>query len=61
MSKRNRCPINLKTKEMFECYDCPIKDDCLEDICDDFRGYVVKGAAKLGMKISKILKDQKGI
>ena len=61
MNKRNKCPINPKTKEMFECYDCPIKDRCLEDMCDNFSEYVIRGAAKLGKKISKILKEQKGI
>ena len=61
MGKQIKCPINQKTKEMFECSDCPIKEDCLEDICDDFREYVVKGASRLGRDISRILRERGGI
>ncbi len=59
--KKIICPINPKTKEKFECIDCPIRDACIQDMCDDYELYVMKGAAKLGRKITKLLKERRGI
>ena len=61
MGKQIKCPMNLDTKEMFECLDCPFEDNCIEDMCDDFTKYVVKGATKLSAGISEVLKGQRGI
>uniref|UniRef100_A0A6H2A466 Transposase n=1 Tax=viral metagenome TaxID=1070528 RepID=A0A6H2A466_9ZZZZ len=59
--KKITCPMNPKTKERLECNDCPLRDDCIQDLCDDFEEYVIKAAAKLGKKITKLLKEKRGI
>ena len=59
--KKIICPINPKTKEKFECQDCKYQDACIQDRCDDFEEYVIKEAAKLGKKITKLLKERRGI
>jgi len=61
MPRKIICPINPKAKEKFECQDCSLRDDCIQDLCDDFEEDVVKGAAKLGRKIAKVLKERRGI
>jgi hypothetical protein len=50
------CPVNPKTKEKFECYDCPLRDTCLEDILNDAEKKVMKIYAIAHRKIAKILK-----
>ena len=55
------CPINLKTKEKFECNDCPYKDACIEDILDDARQESMRAYAKADKKIGKLLKERRGI
>uniref|UniRef100_A0A6M3JT85 Uncharacterized protein n=1 Tax=viral metagenome TaxID=1070528 RepID=A0A6M3JT85_9ZZZZ len=59
--KKIICPINLKTKEKFECKDCKFRDACIEDILDDLQQLFIKGAAKAGKNIGKLLKERRGI
>ncbi len=61
MSRKIKCPINQKTKEKYECKDCKLQDDCIEDILNDFQQDCIKGAAKVGKQIAKILKEKRGI
>ena len=61
MPKRIRCPINLKTKERFECIDCKYNDDCISDICDDFTKDMLKHASELSKRIIKIIKRKRNI
>ena len=59
--KKIICPINPKTKEKYECQDCPVKDACIEDMCSDFEKDVIRKAGKLGRKIGKLLKERRWI
>jgi len=59
--KKIICPINPRTKEKFECRDCKLREACIEDICSDYEKYVIKGAARLGRRITKVLKERRGI
>ena len=61
MSRKIKCPINPKTKAKFECFDCPLKNDCIQDRCDDFEDIVIEEAAKLGKWITKLLIERRGI
>jgi predicted nucleic acid-binding Zn ribbon protein len=53
------CPINRNTKEDFECIDCPIKDDCPQDIYDDAATECLKIWAEADKKISKIMRRKR--
>ena len=55
------CPINSKTKEEFECKDCKYRFACIEDILNDLQQVFIKGAAKAGKDIGKLLKERRGI
>jgi hypothetical protein len=59
--KKIVCPINPKSKEKFECLDCPIRDSCIEDMCNDFEESVISRAAKLGKQITSLFKEKRGI
>ena len=59
--ERVTCQINPKTGEKFECADCPVRDACIQDMCDDYTLYVVEGAAELGRKIARVLKEIGGL
>jgi len=59
--KKIICPINPKTKEKFECKDCPYRDACIEDILNDAQEKSMKMFAKAGKKIAKLLKERRGI
>ena len=59
--KKIICPINLKTKEKFECNDCRFRDACIEDILDDLQKLFIEGAAKAGRDIGKLLRERRGI
>ena len=59
--KKIICPINSKTKKKFECEDCKFKDACIEDILNDYQQDCIRGAAKAGRKIAKLLKEKRGI
>lgn len=61
MARQIRCPINPKTKEKFECNDCKFRDDCIEDILDDLQQVFVKGVARAGKKIGKLLRERRGL
>ena len=59
--KKIVCPINPKTKEKFECADCPYRDSCIEDILNDAQQKSMEIYAKAGEKIAKLLKERRGI
>lgn len=59
--KKITCPINLKTREKFECKDCKYRDKCIEDILNDLQQLFIKGAAKAGKDIGNLLKERRGI
>lgn len=59
--KKIVCPINPKTKEKFECQDCKFKNMCIEDILSDLQQLFIKGAARAGRDIGKLLKERRGI
>ena len=61
MPRRIICPINKQTKEKFECADCKFRDDCIEDILNEMEDSFIQLAAKAGKKISKLLKERRGI
>ena len=58
---RNKCPINPETKEKFECYDCPYKDSCIEDILNDAQQKSIEAFAKANKKIAELLKERRVI
>ena len=59
--KKIICPINSKTKEKFECIDCPYRDNCIEDILNDAQQKSMKVFAMANKKIVKLLKERRGI
>jgi len=59
--KKIICPINPKTKEIFECADCLYKDTCIEDVLNYAQQKSMKAFAKAGKRIAELLKEKRGV
>ena len=59
--KKITCPINPKTKEKYECKDCPIRDNCIRDVYDDAEEECAKIWGKADRIVAKIMKGIRGI
>ena len=59
--KKIICPINSKTKEKFECADCPARSKCIQDVYDDAGQKCMKIWASADREVAKIMKGIRGI